>query len=431
MSVLRFTPKQREAYLVANKNLITLYGGAIRGGKSYWLLYTFIVYCFKYPKSRWLIVRESMPTMKRTILPTFQTKFVDVGLMAYIKEFNQQTMTVTFNNGSEILFMSENFDTDKELNRFRGLEINGAGADEVNELHKETFYKLIERSGSWIGSPGCPIKILLTCNPTQGWVKELFYKQWINNTLPKGWAYVPAHITDNPYVDKNYLESLKTMPPDNYKIFVEGDWNVSAEGTLFKQSDLIRFKAEDLPKEADGKIAYADVADEGTDFYSMPMGYVSGKLIYITEVIFTQDNVDVTIPRSADLIKRHKPDNVWIETNNQGSVFIKMLRKEIDDPGIITPDISSASKTTRIILSYYYVKKYFRFLDQSEYEPDSDYGKFMQNMFDFMKDGSAPHDDAPDSISGMVKKLQIELPDFFEQYIEPEPKKELPPHISY
>jgi hypothetical protein len=32
--------------------------------------------------------------------------------------------------------MSESYDSDKELNRFRGLEINGAGIDEINEIRK-------------------------------------------------------------------------------------------------------------------------------------------------------------------------------------------------------------------------------------------------------------------------------------------------------
>lgn len=219
------TPKQKEAKQIADKNFITLYGGAIRGGKSYWLLLTFITYCFKYPKSRWLIVRESMPTMERTILHTFQTKFLDIGFNQYVTNFNKQTMTVTWNNGSQIIFMAENYDADKELNRFRGLEINGAGVDEANEIREETFNKLIERSGSWIGSEGCPTKILLTCNPSQGWVKTKFYKRYVEQTLPDSWAYVPAKITDNPHVTEGYKESLKNLPPDQYKIFVEGDWN--------------------------------------------------------------------------------------------------------------------------------------------------------------------------------------------------------------
>ena len=55
---------------------------------------------------------------------------------------------MTFTNGSELIFMAESYDDDKDLNRFRGLEVNGAGLDEVNELQEPTFYKVQERIGS-------------------------------------------------------------------------------------------------------------------------------------------------------------------------------------------------------------------------------------------------------------------------------------------
>lgn len=418
MAELSLTPKQQQAHQISLNNTITLFGGAIRGGKSYWLLMEFLGLCFQYPKSRWVIVRRTGPVIESTILPTFQTQFLDKGIHQYIKSFNRQSLTVTFFNDSQIMFMSENYDTDKELNRFRGLEINGAGADEVNELHVETFYKLIERSGSWTNSPGCPIKILLTCNPTQGWVKELFYKPWVNGTLKNGWAYVPAKITDNPHIDKNYIESLKTLPSDQYQIFVNGDWNVQSLDTLFKLNEIKRFKMSDVPSELDGKLSFIDVADEGTDYFSMPMASIIGKKIFITEVLFTQDNVDITLHKSAGMINRHNPEWVWVESNNQGSVFIKMLRSEVNDGSKILPHATTSNKITRIILSHYYIVKYFYFLDETQYDQGSDYDRFMNNLLHFMKDGSSHHDDAPDSLSGLVKKIQVFLPDFFEAQTE-------------
>lgn len=120
--------------------------------------------------------------------------------------------------------MSESYDTDKDLNRFRGLEINGAGIDEINEIQEVTFNKIIERAGSWQHSPGCPIKIIATCNPTHNWVKDRFYDKYKSGSLPKRWAYVPARISDNPYIDAEYIESLKQLPIFQYQCFVEGDW---------------------------------------------------------------------------------------------------------------------------------------------------------------------------------------------------------------
>lgn len=220
--------KQVEAKNIAIRpdKSIVLYGGAIRGGKSYWLILMFHSFCISYPGSKWLLLRESGPTLERTLIPTFE-KLCNQGIMPYIASFNRKTLTVTYHNGSQIIFMSESYDQDKDLNRFRGLEINGAGIDELNEIRQETFNKIIERSGSHIMPNMPPIKILCTCNPSNNWVKKDFYDRAIDGTLPDSWVYIPAKITDNPHVPESYLISLReNMPPDNYRKFVEGDWSV-------------------------------------------------------------------------------------------------------------------------------------------------------------------------------------------------------------
>ncbi len=178
------------------------------------------------------MLRETLPTLKRTLLVTFKQNFLDKGLSQYIESFNESTLTLTWNNGSQIIFMSESFDTDKSLNRFRGLEINGAFIDEANEIQEETFNKVIERSGSWFGSPGCPTRILLTANPCNNWLKERFYDKYKEGTLPKGVAYLQARIFDNPHIPSDYLESLKMLPRYEYEQFVEGNWEISLKRGL-------------------------------------------------------------------------------------------------------------------------------------------------------------------------------------------------------
>ena len=239
------TPKQKQASKALQQNTIVLYGGAIRGGKSVWGCFQIIYFCIKYPGSRWLIMRQSEPTLRRTLLVTFKKNFLDKGLHGLVKEFNQQTLTLTFYNGSQIIFMPESYDTDKDLNRFRGLEINGAFLDEANELQEATFDKVVERSGSWLGAPGTPIKIILTANPTNNWLKERIYQKC--RTLPagrqavhNGMAYVQARIYDNPHVPAAYLQSLKMLPRYQYMAFVEGDWDITLKtgGEFYKCFEL-------------------------------------------------------------------------------------------------------------------------------------------------------------------------------------------------
>lgn len=412
MATIALSKKQAEAKRIADSKTFTTFGGAIRGGKSYWLLISIISYCFQYPKSRWVIIRENMPTLKRTTLVSFQS-ILDAGLDVYVKEFNQQTMTITFTSGSQIIFMAESFDTDKELNRFKGLEINGAGLEEINEIQEATFNKVIERSGSWLGAKGCPIKILATCNPSGGWVKALIYDRWRDNALPESWAYVPAKITDNPHIPQNYIDSLKqNMPEHEYDVFVNGNWEVDLKGSLFKRTDLKYFNVADLPTTApDAAIGYADIADEGDDYLCALWAKIYDKKIYITDIIFTQDNIDITCPQVAAKILSTGAEFTRIEGNNQGTGFIRLLKQIVPEERVLMIK-NTANKHTRILMAYGIIKD--KLIFQHPSEQSEEYRKMMQQVFEYKKDGSSKHDDAPDAIAGLAKFIQGFLPHLLE-----------------
>lgn len=406
---IRPTPKQREAKKLLDQNQILVYGGGIRSGKSFFLLLTILSYCFQYDKSRWLIIRKDMPTLKRNLFPTFNS-ILSLGLNQYVKDWNQQTQAVTFTNGSEIIFMAESYDTDKELNRFRGLEINGAGIDEINEIQEKTFYKVIERAGSWTGGGKVPIRIIGTCNPSHSWVKELFYDKWRDNKLPEGWCYVPALITDNPYIAPEYLESLiKNMPSYEYEVFVKGNWDLKLEGVLYSRDELKYFS--DFKEDGmEAVFGYIDVADQGDDSLCHVVGKIFKGKIFITDVIFSTQSIDTTAPLCISLIEKTKSTYTRVESNNQGGGFIREIRRSIS-PEKVLPVTNSANKHTRILLEYGFIKQYFYF--RNDYEKGSDYDKFMRELLSYMKDGSSKHDDAPDGLSGLSKMIQSFLPHLF------------------
>lgn len=206
----------------------------------------------------------------------------------------------------------------------------------------------------------------------------------------------------------NRYKELKGLMVDtifnaNYK-----QQTMEATGLLFYRKDIKRFKISDLPKHHDGTpvtptgiLAYADIADEGDDFYSCPCALIYGNKVYVVDVIFTRDNVDITIPRTAAMYVKWKTDYIQCESNGQGSVFTKFLRSKVDDPGRILGFVNTAHKHTRILNMYGFITTYCHFLDDSEYEPGSDYYLFMNNLFNYMKDGSSNVVDGPDSMAGL------------------------------
>jgi hypothetical protein len=213
-----------------------LFGGAIRGGKTFVGLGGLLLLAKKYPNSKWVIVRDTLQTLKRTTIPSFNK----ICPRSFIKSYNQDTQTVTFTNGSQIIFLGENYADDKELNRFKGLECNGFLLEEMNELQKVTFLKCIERAGSHIIPNMPPPLILGTCNPCNNWVKTDIYNLWKEDKLPSKWLYIPSKITDNPHIPEEYKESLKMLPTYQYEVFVNGNWDIQLKtgGEYWKCFDL-------------------------------------------------------------------------------------------------------------------------------------------------------------------------------------------------
>lgn len=237
-------PKQIEFLeaTFAGKHNFILYGGAIRGGKTFAGLGALILLCRKYPGSRWAVVRKDLPTLKRTTIPSFK-KIVPTNFLkgkSLASGYNQTDQIVTFENGSQIIFFPENYVEDKELNRWKGLEVNGFLLEEINELQEESFLKAIERAGSHIipGSDEQPKPIILgTCNPSQNWVKLKVYNAWKEKRLPLEWLYIPSKISDNPFISEAYKASLKRLPRLQYEVFVNGNWDIKLKtGAEFYKS---------------------------------------------------------------------------------------------------------------------------------------------------------------------------------------------------
>lgn len=251
-------PKQEEFINAAlsGKFSFIIYGGAIRGGKTFALLGLFILLSRIFPGSRWAIVRCDLPTIKKNLYPSWEK----IKPLNYIKNHNHDTHTVTFKNGSQIIFFPESYSTDKDLDRWKGFEVNGFGFEEINECQQVTLSKAFERAGSYIipkiKTQPKPI-VVATCNPTQGWVKELIYNPFKEKTLKATWLYIQSKIHDNiPLITQqpNYLPSLKeNLSHYEYEVFVEGNWDVQLKTggealRCFEMKKHLQYVAIDLDK---------------------------------------------------------------------------------------------------------------------------------------------------------------------------------------
>lgn len=233
---MQLSRKQYEATKLLTDPTVNsiLYGGAIRGAKTAWGAITFFQLAKTYPNSRWCMMRADTPKITTNLLPSVANFYSKPEIAKDIAGFNQNKLEYTLKNGSIIKMFPESFNQDKTLSRFLGLEMNGFFLDELSEYQQVTWENAFVRAGSWLnaepniwGRKPRPL-VLASCNPSKNWVKEVWYDRWVDGSLATkkpSWRYVPAKITDNPWVEKSYYDSLKeNMTPENYQRFVDGDW---------------------------------------------------------------------------------------------------------------------------------------------------------------------------------------------------------------
>lgn len=102
----QFTKTQGLAieYLFDDKTTEILFGGAAGGGKSWVGCAWLIMMCIKYPKTRYLMGRSKLDSLKKTTFNTFLEVCNEWGLIANKHyNFNGSSNIITFYNKSEIL----------------------------------------------------------------------------------------------------------------------------------------------------------------------------------------------------------------------------------------------------------------------------------------------------------------------------------------
>lgn len=200
------------------------FGGGVNCGKSYTAMFTLAKLCSLYPGSKYYVIRESLPSLITTTVETAK-KLLIASKGRWIRD--KSNYRYIFPNGSAIHFFSENYDADKELFRFRGLEYNGVLLEEANELQPETYYKAIERNGRWKPPNGIvPQPILLATfnpSPNEFW-RNLFYYPVKHNAIPENTEIILANVADNPFCTDAEREMYQMLDKAHYDTFINGNW---------------------------------------------------------------------------------------------------------------------------------------------------------------------------------------------------------------
>lgn len=201
---------------------------------------------------------------------------------------------------------------------------------------------------------------------------------------------------------KHTLEDLEQMRASNPTIFERQYMQnpVPREGLLYNE-----FKTySELPKE--GKLmvkAYVDTADTGKDYLCSIVYLTHGQLIYLMDVVYTQEPMEVTERMVAGQFHKFGVHIADIESNNGGRGFARNVERILRDAKqttVINWFHQSQNKEARIFSQSANVQNYVRYPKDWQVR----WGKWSDDIRRYMAKGKNKHDDGPDALTGCVEK---------------------------
>jgi phage terminase large subunit len=259
-----------------------VFGGGAGGGKSFLIGLLCAIACKKYPGTRWGLARKELKSLKQTTLATLISKVHrTLGISENDYKLNLLDSTLEYTNGSSILLLDLTAKpSDPEMESLGSLELTGAFVDEVGEVNKKAFDVLSSRVNRWLNKEyGITGKVVASCNPSPGFVRQDYFDKydqlgggriqkwksghvWVDGERKDAYSvYIRSTVLDNPFIDDNYVEGLRRLPPQEKKRLLEGDWNyLDEDDSLFPMALVDKMTVYSVPDFAEDE--HGNLIDE-------------------------------------------------------------------------------------------------------------------------------------------------------------------------
>mgnify|MGYP003642517654 FL=1 len=240
-AVFTHTQEQAIEYLFDKETTEVLFGGAAGGGKSWVGCAWLVLMCIKYPKTRYLMGRSKLDSLKKTTLNTFFEVCETWGVKAGKHyNFNAGSNIITFFNKSEImlkdLFL---YPSDRNFDNLGSLEITGAFIDEANQITEKAKNIVASRMRYKLDQYNIIPKMLMTCNPAKNWVYTQYYRPSKEGKQKKHRKFIQSLVDDNEYISKYYKTQLQTLDELSKQRLLFGNWEYDASDDSLINYDAI------------------------------------------------------------------------------------------------------------------------------------------------------------------------------------------------
>lgn len=209
-----------------------LFGGAAGGGKSFGQFLDTVVYAQRYPKSRQIIFRRSLPELEQSII----NYFLDYLPVTKFK-YNATKHLGQFPNGSVVYFGF--LGNDQDVHRYQGSEYDVIRFDELTHFSEYIYMYMMSRLR---GSRAYPRAVKSSTNPGgkgHSWVKARFIDSMPPNQQTDFYdddhvflgsrIFLPSRVQENPYImenDPGYIRNLKRLGGREQKALLYGEWDL-------------------------------------------------------------------------------------------------------------------------------------------------------------------------------------------------------------
>jgi len=349
--------KQAQAHWAAENYRNVLYGGAVGGGKSYWLCISAIHHALKYPGARVCLVRKHLSTFKNSTLVTLlglipeELKNPNIGW-----SHNQQDGKIILPNKSAIIYGGVG--TPEEVQKIGSTEFSLIGIDEAGEVDLEPFLFLSSRL-RWILPNGTTphYNILLASNPAHNWLKEYFIDSPRENFI-----FIQALPKDNiENLPADYIDNLRKIYPQEWvDKYLDGDWNALSGESVVIPYDYIKAAVNRDITLVDKPIIGVDPAGTGGD--ETAIVFAKGNTILDINCNRNSDPM-ISCGRIARLYNKKHCLSGMIETDGMGEVFLSRLR----EMGLKLRGFKSGSKSSHPD-QYYNLKTEAWFYARDQFE---------------------------------------------------------------
>lgn len=206
------------------------------------------------------------------------------------------------------------------------------------------------------------------------------------------------------YPDRHNIERLiarRNSDPHMFESLFQQDPKPK-EGLMYRPFDT--YERIQLPEK--GKIkAYVDTADMGKDYLCSIAYFETDTAIYVLDVIYTQKQMEITEILTANQMQEFRVEEANIESNNGGRGFSRAVETKAREMGNQLTRFEwfhqSGNKESRINTMSATVNNMIKMPEDWA----TRWPIFYNHVSAYSAKGKNAHDDAPDTLTGIVEKF--------------------------